>query len=268
VVAGYNQSSGELLFDTSSPITDARAKIHTAVAGYSHVFDLAGHQTGIAAVLPYAWGKASGDVGDDRREVTRSGLGDVRVRLSTLLIGGPALSPEAFARRTPAPILGASLIVVAPIGQYVPSRLINIGTNRWAFKPEIGVSYPLGRWQVDGYAGVWLFGKNDNFLGSTRTQNALGSFQAHVSYTVRPRLWMALDTTYYTGGATSLDGVADANRQANLRVGATLSLPVGRRQSIQLNYSRGAVTRFGGDFSTIAVAWQSAWFPSRGRPGP
>lgn len=268
VVAGYNRSSGELLFDTSSPITDARARINTAVVGYSRVFDLAGRQAGVAVAVPYAWGTASGNVGDDRREVGRSGLGDARIRLSTLLIGGPALSPATFATRTPEPILGASLIVVAPTGQYVGSRLINIGANRWAFKPEVGVSYPLGRWQVDGYAGVWLFAKNDDFLGSRRTQDVLGSFQAHVSYTVRPRLWMALDTTYYTGGATSLDGVADANRQANLRVGATLSLPVGKRQSIQFNYSRGAVTRFGGDFSTIAVAWQSAWFPSGGRRGP
>jgi hypothetical protein len=265
LVAGYSHSSGELLFDTSSPITDARAKINTAVVGYSHVFDLAGHQAGVAALAPYSWGTASGAVGEDRQEISRSGLGDIRIRLSALLAGGPALAPRAFATRKRTPIVGVSLIVVTPTGQYVPTRLINIGANRWAFKPEVGLSYPMGPWQVDAYAGAWLFAKNDDFRGAERTQNALGSFQGHVSYTVRPRLWMALDTTYYTGGVTSLDGVADANRQANLRVGATLSLPVGRRQSIQFNYSRGAVTRFGGDFSTFGVAWQSAWFPSPGR---
>lgn len=266
VVAGFSHASGELLFDTSSPITDARAKINTAVAGYSRVFDLAGHQASVAVAAPYAFGTASGNVGeDDRREVSRSGLADVRIRLSGLLIGGPALAPAAFATHKRTPIVGASLIIVAPTGQYVPSRLINIGANRWAFKPELGLSYPIGRWQVDAYAGAWLFCRNDDFRGAERTQKPLGSFQGHISYTVRPRLWMALDTTYYTGGATSLDGVGDANRQANLRVGATLSLPVGQRRSIQLNYSRGAVTRIGGDFSTFSVAWQSAWFPSPGR---
>jgi hypothetical protein len=261
-VVGYTNASGELLFDTSSPITDASAKINTTVVAISRTFGLAGHQTGVAVAVPYAWGEASGNVGEDRQSITRSGLADLRLRFSTLLIGGPALSPRAFATREPGLIVGASLVVVAPTGQYVDSRLINIGANRWAFKPEIGVSYPIGRWQADAYAGAWLFTDNSDFRGGLqRSQDALGSFQAHLSYTVRPRLWAALDSTYYTGGATRIEGVSAGDRQANLRVGVTLSLPVAQRQSLQFNYSRGAVTRIGGNFSTFGVAFQSAWLP-------
>jgi hypothetical protein len=262
LVRAYSHSSGELLFDAAAPVTDARAKIETAVLGVSHVFDLAGHQASIAALAPYAWGDASGNVGEDRRSISRSGWGDARLKLSGILIGGPALSSQAFAARKPGPIVGASVLAVLPTGEYDPTRLINIGANRWAIKPEIGVSYPMGRWQADAYAGVWLFADNDNFFGGRRkSQDPLGSFQAHLSYTVRPRLWAAVDTTYYTGGATRLDGVGGSDRQNNVRVGATISLPVARRQSIQIHYSHGAITRIGGKFSTFAIAWQSAWFP-------
>lgn len=182
------------------------------------------------------------------------------MKFSTLLIGGPALSLEEFARRRPGPIVGASLVVVAPTGQYVSERLVNIGANRWAGKPEIGVSFPKGRWQFDAYAGAWLFAANADFRGLEKTQEPLGSLQGHVSYTVRPRLWVAFDTTYYAGGVTHLAGVSEANRPNNLRVGLTVSVPVARRQSLQFNYSRGAVTRIGGDFSIVGVALQTAWF--------
>jgi hypothetical protein len=260
LVLAYANAAGDLLFDASSPITDASAEVSTTVLGYNHVLDVAGRQSGVTVALPYAWGEARGNVGESRAEAERSGLGDLRLKASTLLVGGPALSLAEFAARKPGPIVGASLLTVTPTGQYVAKRIVNIGANRWALKPEVGVSFPKGRWQFDAYAGVWLFGTNDDFQGRKKTQDPLASLQGHVSYTVRPRLWAALDTTYYTGGATSLAGVDDANRQNNLRVGVTVSLPVGRRQSLQFNYSRGAVTRIGGDFSIVGVALQTAWF--------
>lgn len=260
LVFAYANSACDLLFDASSPITDASAEVNTAVVGYNRVLDVAGRQSGVTVALPYAWGETRGNIGEGRAEAQRSGLGDMRLKLSTLLVGGPALSLQEFATRKPRPIVGASVVAVAPTGQYVAKRIVNIGANRWALKPEVGVSFPKGRWQFDAYAGVWVFGANDNFQGREKTQEPLASLQGHVSYTVRPRLWAALDTTYYTGGATSLAGVGEANRQNNLRVGLTVSLPVARRQSIQVNYSRGAVTRIGGDFSILGVALQTAWF--------
>ena len=71
--------------------------------------------------------------------------------------------------------------------------------------------------------------------------------------------WAAFNATWYSGGTTSVDGVSKANPQRNSRVGATLSLPLASRQSIKIAYSTGATTRIGGDFDTIAVAWQMLW---------
>ncbi len=144
----------------------------------------------------------------------------------------------------------------------MPDKLINIGTNRWAFKPEVGFSYPMGRWQFDAYAGVWLFADNTDFYGGHRkSQDPIASFQGHVSYTIRPGLWAAVDATHYSGGTSQLDGVANSGRQDNLRVGVTLSTPVPgvRGLSAKLTYSDGAVVRLGSDFTSIGLAFQYAW---------
>ena len=145
----------------------------------------------------------------------------------------------------------------------MPDKLINIGTNRWAFKPEVGFSYPAGHWQFDGYAGVWLFADNTDFYGGHRkSQDPIVSYQAHVSYTIKPGLWAAVDATHYSGGTSSVDGVANSSRQNNLRLGVTVSAPVPwvRGLSAKFTYSDGAVVRVGSDFRSVGLAFQYAWY--------
>jgi hypothetical protein len=261
VVAGYGHSSGKVLFDAGAPIANARADISAATVGYSHVFDLAGRQASVALGVPYVWGEASGDVGEASRSVSRSGLGDARLKLSVLLIGGPALSRQAFAARKPGPVLGVSLLTIAPTGEYLPDKLVNIGANRWAFKPEIGLSVPMGRWQADAYAAVWLYTANDNYLdGRRRERDPMSALQLHLSYTFRPGLWAAVTSTYYQGGATTTDGAPDGNKQENARLGLTASVPVSRGQAVQFVASKGALTRFGGDFTSYGITWRALAF--------
>lgn len=261
VVAGYGKSNGKIMFDAAAPIANARADLNLATVGYGHVFNLLGHQANVSAALPYIWGEASGDVGEDRRVAERSGLGDLRLRASVLLAGGPALSRQAFATRKPRPIVGVSLVAVAPTGEYMSDKLVNIGANRWAFKPEIGVSVPMGRWQADAYATVWLYQDNDDYFGGKHlARDPMSAFQAHVSYTFRPGLWAAVDGTYYSGGGTTTNGVKDANRQENARLGFTVSVPVRQGQAVQVIASKGALTRFGGDFTSVAVTWRAVAF--------
>src|SRR5262249_59337222 len=94
------------------------------------------------------------------------------------LIGGPALTPREFAQRHPRPTLGMSLVESAPTGQYDPAKLISISANRWAVKPELGLSYPAGRWTLEAYAGVWLYTDNDDFYGGQRrVQSPLATVQ-------------------------------------------------------------------------------------------
>jgi hypothetical protein len=263
MVMGFGYSAGGVLLDPSVPITDVNAKIGLAAPGYAETFRLFGRTASLAVTFPYALGKMSGQVGEevDRQTVTRSGFADLRARLAVNLLGGRALTLQEFARRKPTTTLGVSLLVVMPTGEYDPAHLVNIGTNRWSFKPEFGLSHPMGKWVLDLAAGVWLFTNNPNFYGGQkRTQAPLWSTQGHVSYNFRPGLWLAVDLTYYAGGRSSLDGVVKDDRQGNTRGGLTLAVPFAKAYSLKFGCSTGVVTRIGGRFTTYSMAFQYRWF--------
>jgi hypothetical protein len=261
IVVNYARSSGDILFDPLLPVTDLQARINTVAIGYSHSFGILGHVASIAFSAPYSNANVTGNVEGAPGHAYRSGLGDLRFRFAANLLGGPALTPEEFARRSPDAIVGASLSVVAPTGQYVPARIINVGSNRWSFKPEIGLSQPIGNWFVEGAAGVWLFADNTDFFGGRRrSQDPLPVLQWHGGYNWRPGLWIAADVTYFTGGQTSVNGVDDQDLQHNIRYGVTLSFPLSSQWSGKLAWSRGLTTSIGGNFQTVTVALQYRWF--------
>ncbi len=267
-LVAFSRSTGGVVTDPSIPVTNAEAHINAFTLGYGHTFGFLGRQALITAGLPYAWGDASGDLGETHHQITRSGLADMRVKVSVNLVGNPAVSPEEFARsHRDRVLLGASLTISAPTGQYDPTKLINLGTNRWAFKPELGVSVPWKNFDFDAYAGVVFFTTNPSFYPGTlsRQQDPLATVQAHASYTFRPGLWLALDGTWYGGGDAHVNDGPAQGRLDNTRVGVTLSVPLGRKgplgrnQSVKLAYSRGASVRFGSNFDTIGAAWSIRW---------
>jgi hypothetical protein len=250
--------------DPTLVVTDVQATVLTPSMGVGRSFNLFGRTAQAFAVLPFSSADVSGKVSGEGAAIERDGLSDMRLRLSWLVRGGPAASVMEVAKAPPRTILGLSLNVAAPVGEYFPDKLINLGTNRWAFRPELAVSQPIGpRWLIDAYAGIWLFTANDeSYPGTARkTQSPLGSFQAHLSHNFTRRLWAALDLTYYVGGRTSVEGVPPTDLQSNLRLGSTLALPIGQRHSIKIAASRGAIVRLGADFTTVSVAWQTAWVP-------
>jgi len=258
---GFGRTSGDVVFDPSIPVTNTQATLYSPTVGVSHTFGVLGRQTLLSAGLPYVWGNVTGDVGDQSGKVYRSGLADIRLRYAVNLHGSPALSPKEFAQSRRSYIIATSVTVLAPSGQYGSTKLINIGSNRWAFKPEVGFSYPVKKLFLDLYAGAWLFTDNSSFYPGTgnRSQEPTTALQAHVSYTVRPGLWAAFDSTWYGGGAVSTSGGRYMDRQSNSRIGGTVSIPLPARQSIKVAYSSGVTGTIGASFSTLSVSWQKIW---------
>jgi hypothetical protein len=224
------------------------------------------------ATLPYVVGTFKGEVKGNEQQIYRSGMADMIFRFSVNLIGGPAMVPEDFAKWKQKTILGASIQVVAPTGQYYGSHLINPGFNRWGFKPEVGYSRRWGNWILDAYGGVWLFTANNNYLtGSefskrqnTLTQAPIGAIEMHLSYDFKPRLWASVDGNFWYGGETTVNGVYKVGTlQSNSRIGGTVSVPFTKHQSVKFSYSDGELARIGGTFQTVSFAWQYSWL---GRP--
>jgi hypothetical protein len=265
VVAGLGRSTGAIVFDPATQITNVEAKVNSSILATGYTFGLFGKLTLVTAMLPYAWGDISGEVAEEARTISRSGLSDARFKFSMNLVGNPAMRAREFVKTPRKTILGTSLTVVAPSGQYYDGKMINLGTNRWAFKPEVGVAIPKGRWDVDGYLGVWLFSDNPDFYpgGRTRTQDPVVALQGHVSYTFKPRLWMAFDGTWYHGGAARVDEGAPSSSMNNSRLGATMSIPAGRMQSFKLAYSSGVFVRTGTNFRSLSFGWQWLWLTKK-----
>jgi hypothetical protein len=262
-VAGFSYSSGAVVTDATSPIQDFKATVATPSLAGGHTFSLFGQTAQAVIALPYSWAHASALVKGQDTSTSRTGFADMRLRVSMLLIGAPALTIEEFAKAPRQTIVGTSLTIIPPTGQYFPEKLINLGTNRWAFKPEIAVSQPLDdHWLLDVYAGAWFFTTNNSYYPGTvvRTQDPLLAFQAHISYNVQPMMWAAFDMTFYAGGLSYANGASMGNRQENMRIGGTLVLPVGNRHSVKLAGSTGAIVRFGASFTTVAIAWQTSLY--------
>ena len=241
------------------PIEDAGASLHFGAAGYYRTFGLFGRFANIGVGVPYAAGHLRGSVEGIDREIYRSGLADLRTRFSINLRGTPAMELKEFVKHQRNANIGVSIVVAAPTGQYDPQKLVNIGNNRWAFKPEVGISKFINKWQMDIYGGVWLFTENDDFQGRTRTQDPLGSFQFHLTYNIRPAMWIGVNANYYTGGKTAVNGVPSSLVQHNSRLGGTIAIPFKKNHSVKFAVSQGVIATRGSNFTSFGASYNYAW---------
>ncbi|MCK7577571.1 MAG: transporter [Chromatiales bacterium] len=255
LIAGYGYAGGGVAFDPSVPLTDADITVHTALFAYARSLDIAGLSGKFDIVLPYAWLSGSALYQGEPREREVNGLGDPRLRVSVNFYGAPALSVPEFASYRQDLIVGASLQVTAPVGQYDSSKLVNIGTNRWSFKPELGISKAVGSLNLELMAAAVYYTENDDFFGgSTVAQDPVYSAQTHLTYSLGTGNWVAVDAVYYTGGRSTVDGVTGNDLQRNTRFGATYAHAIDRHHSLKLHASSGVSTRTGSDFDTVAIA--------------
>jgi len=260
LIAGYGYSEGKIPFDPDLAIANARFNSDTGALAYVRSFDLGGQSAKFDVVLPASSFSAQALVNGQPAERQMSGPGDPRFRVSANLFGAPALSAKDFASYQQDLIVGVSLQVSAPLGQYDDTKLLNLGYNRWSFKPELGISKAWGPWTFELAPSVTIFTDNKDFFGgNTFSQAPIYAVQGHILYNFPSGIWMALDGIFFAGGHTALNGVKSDNEQVNTRAGVTLALPVDRNNSLKLTAGTGITTRTGSEFSAVGVAWQYRW---------
>ncbi len=270
----YSYFSGGLNLNGVVPVSNATATYSVPNISLYHSLNFFGRSSNIVLALPYGVGTFQASLLGVNQQIYRSGLLDLAARFTVNLKGGPAMPASEFVKWKQKTVLGVTLKVIAPTGQYDPTKLVNWGINRWAFKPEFGYSQRFGKWILDGYAGVWFFTTNQKSYAKPvpqpQTEGPIGSFEGHLSYDAkrfrdRPGpLWISLDGNFWYGGTTALGGIANpATTQTNSRVGVTAAIPLNRHQFIKASFSTGAHNRFGGDYNNVSVSWQYSWL---GRP--
>ena len=254
-------STGALSFDPTLPVENAHAKLGVGTVGYGRTLRVAGRFANVIFVLPYVYGHAQGIFLGQQAERWLNGIGDPVVRVGINLVGAPAMTPKEYAAYRPGVLVGLSLTMSLPLGEYEADRFINIGRNRWAFKPEIGISSTHGKWTVEGDFSTGFFTDNTNYVnGHTLAQAPIASVQGHLIYTIRRGYWIAGDANYFYGGRLTNNGVEAASKISNSRIGVTVAVPIPFiNRQIRIAYSDGLRTALGGDFRTIGVSYSHAW---------
>ncbi len=262
LVLSYQKSTGDIVTDPSLPLTGVDSDIHYLQLSYQRTFSLAGRTAIMQLSLPYSSGETRGVLDGELQSRETTGIGDARLRLSYNLKGAASMNALEFRalRDAPRTIVGASLLVHVPSGEYEADKVINIGTNRWAVKPAIGVIWPMRpKWLLEFELGAWFFGDNTDFLGETREQDPILSTEIHLVRRIRQGFWASLDANFYVGGRTSIAGEEQANLQRNSRIGATVVYPLARGHAIRSSYSTGVVAETGGDFEMFTLSYLYIW---------
>lgn len=259
-VLAYGYSSGNVFLDNALPIEDTEAKVHSLSLAFATTFGLFNRMAKLDVVVPLSNGTWEGLLNGEPASAERTGFGDPMVKLSVNLLGAPALSGQEFLVNRSKFQLAGSLKIRAPLGQYDQTKLINLGTHRWMFRPSIGGSVQLGKWILESHLNVWFFTTNNRFFNrNTLSQKPLVALQIHVIYEFRPGLWAAVSLGHSGGGETVVNDLDQDNLQRNSRFGAAFAIPLSGHHSLKLVFTSGVTTRYGADFDTYALAYQYRW---------
>ena len=258
--ANLGFSRGNILLDPALPIENLEGDVNYGLLRYMRSFGLLDRSAKFKVLIPFTTGDWEGELGGDSASRSASGAGDIRATLEWNFYGAPALNAEELLKFEQQTIVGVSLRVIIPTGEYDSMKLINLGSNRWSYRLEVGASRGFGAWSVEGAANVWLFGNNDNyFQGNYLQQDNLWIVKTHLVYTFRPGLWLGAGVGYGNGGRTIISGIPRDNRQENWRIGANAAYALNKRHGISLSIGTGFNQGAGGDFDTFAFGYQYAW---------
>jgi len=255
----YAHSNASL--DTSLVVAGAKFNLNQGTITYTRYFDFIHHTVWAEASIPIA--DLGGSVSGTSIHGSATGTGDSSYAVTALLKGGPALSVAQFADYQPTTTVGISLTMTAPTGQYNSNKLLNLGSDRWSFKPELAISHPFGpdqKWQCDLYAHAYFFTDNTSYHGTEiLRQEPLPGLEGHISYFVINNVWVSIDTLYSFRGATFVDGVNQNDAQKNFTLGSEVNISLDPRNSLVFQFARVLVHENGPRLTGFAVKYNYSW---------
>ena len=259
-LSGYAYTQGSLLFDPALPIEDTDAKLHSIFAAYVRSINFFGLAGKVDAILPFGIGDWTGVYTGIDTATSRTGFGDIRVRLSFNFLGSPALKAQEFREYSPDRISGFSLQLIAPTGQYYPDRLINLGSNRWAFKPQWGYAWNYEKWIWETYLSAWFYTKNNDFWGGNELKlKPLYALKVHSIRKLNKGRWFAFNVGYAIGAQGYVNDELKDNRISTMRIMAVYAIPMGKNHLLRLDAKTGIRFEKGPDFNSIGMIYQYRW---------
>jgi hypothetical protein len=261
LAVGYGFNRGNVLTDPSLPVKDFILSTQSIGINYIHSFSISKKLARVQVSLPFA--DMQGKLSRNGEEITgsRSGMADMRIRFGINLTGSPALDRKDFRQYQEKAILGVSFVTSVPTGRYYEDKIINLGSNRWAFKPEVGISRRFKNIYAEAYLGTWFYTDNTEYLtDKVLKQKPTVTLQGHASYYFKNQMWVGLNTNWYKVGETTINGVVSSDLMNDWRIGATFSTPISKTQSLRLQFHTGLISNFGLNYDSVTLAYQYLFF--------
>jgi len=265
VGGGYAYTKADIFFDPILRAEDVEMEMHTWAFKYIRTFELLQKSARIDFTQAYQDGRWSGLLNGVPTSITRSGLADSILRFAINLFGAPPLEGKEFAayraKVDVETILGAALVVHLPTGDYMDDKLINLGTNRFTFRPQFGVVHNRGKWSIELTGTVWLYTDNNDFYnGNKLEQDPYYTIQTHLVYSFRPGFWVSAGAGYGYGGKSTVNDVDKNDRRENLAWGLSFGFPITRQLGIKVAYlANRAQESIGQDADSIVAGFSIFW---------
>jgi hypothetical protein len=258
---GYTYVHANASIDSAIVIGGAKLNLNQGTISYTRYFGLFGRTAWVAPGIPLAG--LGGSVSGTNVSGSIAGAGDSSYEFAMLFKGGPALSPAEFANYKPTTTLGMSLVVTAPTGLYSGDKILNLGSDRWSFRPEVGVSNPFGpeqKWVLDAYANCYFYTDNTSYRGvEVLKQEPLPGFEGHLSYTFSERVMASLDTRYSFRGETTVNNLGQDDSQRNFILGSEAIVTLNAKNQLTFIFEKALVHVNGPSATGVTLRYDYLW---------
>ena len=247
----YAYVHSDTSIDSSLVITGAKLGLNQGTIGYTRYFGAFHRLMWAEASVPV--GGLTGSISGTSIQGSKTGAGDSSYQVGMLMKGGPALSATQFENYKPTTTLGASLTITAPTGQYNPVKILNLGSKRWFFKPELALSHPFGpeqKWQLEAYITSYFYTNNTSYHGmEILRQQLLPGVEGHITSAQR----------YSCRGTTFVNDVDQDNGQHNFILGSEINVSINNRNSLLFEFADALVHHNGPAFVGFSVKYDYTW---------
>jgi len=264
LIVRYAYAQGNILLDAALPIENLESRVNTLVMGYVRSINFFGLSAKYNIILPIARGDYNGLYLGEETSVLRDGMGDLRLGFSFNFLGATAYNMKDYPLSESNTVSGLSFQLLLPTGQYDKTKLINLGSNRWALKTQLGVSHRINSWFLEAYGSVRLFTNNPSFFNSGRlSQKPIFALKTHVIKTFKKGIWIELGAGYGHGGQVSVNDEPRKVKMSTMRLGATFAYSVTINHSFKLSLMSGRRWEQGPDFDGCALTYQYRWINNK-----
>jgi len=198
-----------------------------------------------------------------------SGFADPTMQFVVNLFGTPRLKSNVdLLNYEPKLTLDVATMLAFPTGEYDSQKMVNMGLNRWYGRVALPAKYHFGVF-TRGYMStleitpsVWLFDKNDDFLGAELENDPLLQLEAHLTHDFTPTLFGSLDLLYRSGFQSEIDGVENGDELDIGDLGFTLGYQLTDTTAIRTGYSSNVFGDDDLDTSLIRIQFVYGWHQS------